>query len=168
MGNGYGLLGRLNLSNGNKLAFLSVSAQEIRGGLSGMGGTSSANNLELNIKAELFSSSPSYGLGGLTNSVRKMRLFYFTNDRTRGFSIPLSSYPQNNCTDIEVQDGWCKPLSISDFIVLTEENIVNHILNRLGDNTGQSPLTITLGAINLVKLTADEIAIATNKGFTLA
>ena len=51
---------------------------------------------------------------------------------------------------------------------LTKENIVNHILNKLGDNTGQSPLTITLGATNLAKLTDEEKAIATNKGFILA
>ena len=39
--------------------------------------------------------------------------------------------------------------------------------NNLGINTG-SPVTITLGATNLAKLSSTEKAIATNKGYTLA
>ena len=167
-GYGHGLLGDHHLGMGiTKLAFLSVSAQEIRGSLFGTGGPSSENNIELHIQTELLSLSYD-GLGGMTDSVKRIKISYFTNDRNRGLVFNLYSYTQNNCTDIEVQDGWCKPLDISQFPALTEENIVNHILNKLGDNTGQSPLTITLGATNLAKLTVEEIAIATNKGFTLA
>lgn len=91
---------------------------------------------------------------------------YDTNDRTK--RITLSQGTPANLTDIILQDGWCKPLNVAVITNLTKENIVSHILNRLGDNTGQSAITITLGATNLAKLTEEEKTIATNKGFTLA
>lgn len=108
------------------------------------------------------------GVIGAHNAIKYIYIGYFTNDRTQLVSFMNYGSIQNPPTDLELQDGWCKPLNISIFTDLTEENIVNHILNKLGDNTGQSPLTITLGATNLAKLTEEEIAIATNKGFTLA
>lgn len=105
------------------------------------------------------------------SAIQKIEITYKTNDRTKTLMVH-SQYQTgsrfSNLTDVDIQDGWCKPLTLSYIDYLTEENIVNHILNKLGDNTGQSPLTITLGATNLAKLTAEEIAIATNKGFTLA
>ena len=70
--------------------------------------------------------------------------------------------------DIELQEGWRKSLNVVAADQLTEENIVNHILNKLGDNSGQPAITITLGSTNLAKLTEEEKAIATNKGFILA
>jgi hypothetical protein len=43
------------------------------------------------------------------------------------------------------------------------------IINALADKTGVSgTFKVTLGATNLAKLTADEIAIAEGKGWTLA
>lgn len=98
---------------------------------------------------------------------------YDTNDRTKGIIFSGNGNPSvsgytPNMTKIEIKNGWCKPLNVAYWTTLTEENIVEYILKRLGENTGQSPLTITLGATNLAKLTAEEIAIATNKGFTLA
>lgn len=93
---------------------------------------------------------------------------YKTNDRTKTVGLKNDT-DYSEFTDIELKDGYLKNLNIEGLTsYLTESNIVNHILNRLGDNSGQSPLTITLGATNLAKLTAEEIAIATNKGFTLA
>lgn len=93
-------------------------------------------------------------------------LKYKNNDRTK--SVVFSGNGWMKVEDLTLTNGWCKPLNISVLTALTEENIVNHIFNRLGYNSEQSPLTITLGATNLAKLTAEEIAIATNKGFTLA
>lgn len=93
---------------------------------------------------------------------------YKTNDRTKSFVVTYAINKASQFTDVELLNGWCKPLNVSELTSLTAENIVNHILNRLGDNSGQSSLTITLGATNLAKLTAEEKAIATNKGFTLA
>lgn len=93
---------------------------------------------------------------------------YKTNDRTKTVALKNGT-DYSEFTDIELKDGYMKNLDIAGLTsYLTESNIVNHILNRLGDNSNQSPLTITLGATNLAKLTAEEIAIATNKGFTLA
>lgn len=96
----------------------------------------------------------------------KLYLGYFNNNRN--LSVTPRFTPVNQITDIELKQGWCKPLRLDlASTALTKENIVNHILNRLGTNTG-SPITITLGATNLAKLTNEEKAIATNKGFTLA
>nr|DAQ26901.1 MAG TPA: hypothetical protein [Caudoviricetes sp.] len=74
----------------------------------------------------------------------------------------------SNCDDIEIGNGALQPINISSATGLTRENIVNHILVKLGDNTGQSALTLTLGATNLAKLTDEDKAIATAKNWTLA
>ena len=50
---------------------------------------------------------------------------------------------------------------------LTIESLVN-ILNSLGDLTGKASNTCTLGSTNLAKLNDEQIAIATNKNWTLA
>lgn len=80
----------------------------------------------------------------------------------------LINYGTTNCDDIEIGDGALQPINISSATGLTRENIVNHILAKLGDNTGQSALTLTLGATNLAKLTDEDKAIATAKNWTLA
>lgn len=80
----------------------------------------------------------------------------------------LINYCTTNCDDIEIGDGALQPINISSATGLTRENIVNHILVKLGDNTGQSALTLTLGATNLAKLTDEDKAIATAKNWTLA
>ena len=105
-----------------------------------------------------------------------MFISYKRNDRT--LSVTLTSYYRNswaNFRDVEVKNGWCKNLNISLCEALTAENIVNHIFNRLGvnqpfidDPVDANKLTITLGATNLAKLTAEEMQIAIDKGFTLA
>lgn len=58
-----------------------------------------------------------------------------------------------------------KALDISGANNLSHESLIG-ILNNLA--TVSSATTLTLGAVNLSKLTADEIAIATNKGWSLA
>lgn len=111
----------------------------------------------------------SYGHFVACRNIEYIYFGYKTNDRTKSVNIVYRGQKIVSLTDIELKQGYCKNINISGMTDnLTEENIVNHILNKLGDNTGQSPLTITLGATNLAKLTAEEIAIATNKGFTLA
>ena len=42
------------------------------------------------------------------------------------------------------------------------------LINGLADRTGQSTLILTLGATLIAKLTEDDIAIATNKNWTIA
>ena len=58
-------------------------------------------------------------------------------------------------------------LNLSVSTLYTEATIVGW-LNALLDRTGQAARTLTMGATNLAKLTAEEIAIATNKNWNLA
>lgn len=90
-------------------------------------------------------------------------------DRTNNIETTtnyFSTYSQY--VDIEIGDGALQNIRLNSFIALTRENIVNHILAKLGDNTGRSALTLTLGATNLAKLTDEDKAIATAKNWTLA
>ena len=57
-------------------------------------------------------------------------------------------------------------LDLSPCPNLTHDSLMN-VINEAADVTA-SPKTLTLGADNLAKLTAEEKAIATNKGWTLA
>ncbi len=113
--------------------------------------------------------------GGLFNSKEQssgytnvgVRYIYIGCKGTRSQLI-LVNYVNSKCDDIEIGDGALQPINISSATGLTRENIVNHILVKLGDNTGQSALTLTLGATNLAKLTDEDKAIATAKNWTLA
>lgn len=58
-------------------------------------------------------------------------------------------------------------LDLSVSTKFTQTTLVN-ILNTLADLTGQASKTLTLGAMNLFKLTAEHKAIATNKNWILA
>lgn len=83
-------------------------------------------------------------------------------------------YDNSSVTDIEIRDGAKQPIILGgrggggQFVGLTEENIVNHILNRLADNNDGDPITITLGSTNLAKLTDEEKHIAIDKNYILA
>ena len=56
-------------------------------------------------------------------------------------------------------------LSLSESPLLTHDSLLN-VINEAADVTA-SPKTLTLGATNLAKLTDEEKAIATSKGWTL-
>ena len=78
----------------------------------------------------------------------------------------------NKCSKLEtliVEGGISKKgFNVSDCTKLTHESLMS-IINCLSDNSGTSTtLTITLGEVNLAKLTDEEKAIATQKGWTLA
>lgn len=62
--------------------------------------------------------------------------------------------------------GLKENLSLSDSTNLTKESLLN-VINEAADVTA-NPKTLTFGATNLAKLTDEEKAIATNKGWTLA
>ena len=114
--------------------------------------------------------------GRIVGTFRKLEYIYVgytDNDRT--LTVNLNGATAPALTDIELKDGYCKNLTCSSYTALTAENIVAHILNRLGVNqayldepTNANKLTITLGATNLAKLTDEEKQIAIDKGFTLA
>ena len=78
-------------------------------------------------------------------------------------------------TDIEISDGTRQPLTFNLFRGLTAENIVSHIFERLADNrfeddgvTTAPAIKIEIGSVNLVKLTDEQKAIATDKNYILA
>lgn len=58
-------------------------------------------------------------------------------------------------------------MSISQSARINRDSLI-YILNNAQDMTGQATITITLGAVNLAKLTPEEIAISTQKNITLA
>ena len=74
-------------------------------------------------------------------------------------------------TDIEIPQGARQGLIISNSTIvwwpaLTRENVRAHIIDRLADNSDGATITIQLGNI-LDKLTAEDIAVATNKNYNL-
>jgi hypothetical protein len=81
------------------------------------------------------------------------------NDKKRAIRF-ASRYLDNwhIVENVELKDGWCKPLYINLLTGLTEENMINHILKRLKQDEEMcgSGVTITLGATNLAKLTSEE------------
>lgn len=77
--------------------------------------------------------------------------------------------------DLELQDCWCKQLTISDLTSLTEANMYAYILQRLKQDEPDcgDGVTITLGATNLAKLTSQESidlldALTNTYGYTFA
>lgn len=72
-----------------------------------------------------------------------------------------------NLTSISVPLDFNFVLNLSLSIKLEKDSIIQ-LLENLKDLTGTSAKTLTLGAINLAKLTDEEKAIATNKNWTLA
>ena len=99
-----------------------------------------------------------YPSGGenIGGSIEKVYFAYKTNDKTK--TIEFKPYSMSLLLDVELLEGWCKPLSISTLTALTEANMYAHILQRLKqDEAGCGDgVTITLGATNLAKLTSDE------------
>ena len=75
-------------------------------------------------------------------------------------------YELSHLTDIGGLIGLKDNLQLNKCPKLTKESLLN-VFNDAADVTA-SPKTLTLGSTNLNKLTDDEKAIATNKGWTLA
>ena len=76
-----------------------------------------------------------------------------------------------NCIDLKNLGGFKNlkvPLNLSSCVLLTHESLMN-VINNLYDLTanGLNEKTLSIGSTNIAKLTADEIAIATNKGWTI-
>jgi hypothetical protein len=69
-----------------------------------------------------------------------------------------------NLTDLKAPKNINANLSVSACTLLTHDSLMSIINNLM---TVTSTKTLTLGATNLAKLTADEVAIATNKGWTV-
>lgn len=61
--------------------------------------------------------------------------------------------------------GTCAGINLANFVLLSHASLVD-IINKLA--AVETSKTLTIGNINLAKLSADEIAVATGKGWTLA
>ena len=78
--------------------------------------------------------------------------------------------PTSNMTSFEVeQDFNC---DLSPNVVFSNANlsadVMVNVFNNLKDRTGEQAYTLTFGATNIAKLTAEQIAIATDKNWNLA
>ena len=78
--------------------------------------------------------------------------------------------PTSNMTSFEVeQDFNC---GLFSNVVFSNANlsadVMVNVFNNLKDRTGDNAYTLTIGSTNLAKLTAEQIAIATNKNWNLA
>ena len=78
--------------------------------------------------------------------------------------------PTSNMTSFEVeQDFNC---GLSSNVVFSNANfsadVMVNVFNNLKDRTGETAYTLTFGSNNIAKLTAEQIAIATNKNWNLA
>lgn len=71
--------------------------------------------------------------------------------------------------DIKILNGIDVAVDISiATIVNVNKASLRALLNGLADRTGQSALTCNIGATNIAKLSAEDIAVATNKNWNLA
>ena len=75
-------------------------------------------------------------------------------------------YRCSKLTDLGGFVGLKCNLDLSDSSLITHDSLMN-VINKAADVTA-SPKTLTLGSTNLAKLSDEEKAIATNKGWTLA
>ena len=80
---------------------------------------------------------------------------------TLGVSGAFNNLP--NVVDLKFGKGWQQSTSFSNDKKLSRESLLS-ILNNLEVVSGE---TLTLGSVNLAKLTDDDIAIATNKGWSV-
>lgn len=86
------------------------------------------------------------------------------------FTTALSFSKCVNLRELDIAQGWIPSLGInlSASTQWTAATMVD-LFNKLGDRSSEgTSLTLTFGITNLDKLTADQKAIATNKGYTLA
>lgn len=107
--------------------------------------------------------TPSSANTYLPNTLTKLRL-----PKTLVFlSDPLTTLAAcSNLQEIVLEVGFSYPLVCSN-CPLTQQSLVG-MLNALADLTGEQAKTLTVGNANLAKLTNEQIAIATEKNWTLA
>ncbi len=112
----------------------------------------------------------------LPNSLIMIDNDAFTRSGLVNVNLPtsLTSVSTNafrSCTKLEfvtLEQGFnANNLNLSASNLYTAETIVSWI-EALADRTGQSTYILTIGSTNIAKLTEEQIAIATNKNWTLA
>ena len=87
----------------------------------------------------------------------------FKASMVSGYS-PLNG--ANNVTDLKWGKNYSVSMSFSQNTALTVNSLMS-IINNLPDLTNSTTQTLTLGSANLAKLSSKQIAIATNKGWTV-
>lgn len=74
----------------------------------------------------------------------------------------------SNLENVTIENGFnCGGLNLSSSTLYSADTIVSW-LNALADRTGNTAYTLYIGSTNLAKLSAEQIAIATNKNWNLA
>ena len=74
----------------------------------------------------------------------------------------------NNLENVVLEPGFnAKNLDLSSSTLYSVETLVA-MLNALADRTGQTAYSLTIGSTNLAKLSNEQIAVATQKNWTLA
>ena len=113
-----------------------------------------------------------YGMFMECSGLKSLPLLDFSNvvDTIELFDISSSSneQPYPDLTDLGGFKNLKVNLNLSGMPNLTVQSLMNVINNLKNLNgTGLSPKTLTLGTTNLNKLTAEQKAVATNKGWVL-
>lgn len=110
---------------------------------------------------------------GMGRYCAKINYVYLGCIGNRNDIINILQSTNNTGYDIELREGTKQIFTTN--IILTAENIVNHIFKKLADNNfeddGVTPapaIKITIGSNNLANLTDEEKAIATDKNYILA
>ena len=112
---------------------------------------------ELNLRMTRYSSS------SLPN-LHTLKFSYKTNNVSKSIAIDARPFDQDlSLTDIELQEGWCKPLDFKYCAKLTKSNVQDHIFDRLGVNTSGTTVTIHLATAVYDLFTAEEIAAVTTR-----
>lgn len=95
---------------------------------------------------------------------------YSDNDASKAINIAWyrGGKDFSKLKDIEIKQGFRKPLNIMYGINLSREVLREHIIDRLGDNNGNPTIRISLNSVNLAALTEEDIQVATDKNYTLA
>lgn len=132
-----------------------------------------------------------YSNNGYNNSMISLPLYDFRSvtNATGLFAYcrHLRSIPALNFENMGTRGGFQEPFWLSNTNMLEEIHIIDihyyfnisastnftreallEIIGNLRDMTGSTPLTLTLGATNLAKLTEEDIALATEKNWTVA
>lgn len=93
-----------------------------------------------------------------------------TSATNNSLSHSSNYYIFKNCTaleDVQLGQDWNMSLSVNSSENLTVQSMIA-MFNSLKDLTGETAKTLTLGSVNLAKLTDEQKTIATNKNWTLA
>ena len=113
-----------------------------------------------------------YGMFMECSGLKSLPLLDFSNvgDTRELFDIPSSSneQPYPDLTDLGGFKNLKVSLNLSGMPNLTVQSLMNVINNLYNKKGAASTPTLTLGTTNLNKLTAEQKAVATNKGWVLA